>query len=195
MLIPMTLGVQQERLAAAARRASEALLAQHTPPLPTESRARAEELQIGIDASGTMLSIERLQKIDFEQMSSQEMMEAVQVIANLKLDISPIISRHKQKSAAGRFPDWRATMRRTISACGEVPELVWQNQKRRWPSLVVLCDILGSMSVYSRIWLRFLHAVTNRSGQVWSRVYAFAFGTQLTSISRHLANCDVDVAL
>lgn len=196
MLTPMTRGVQQERLAdAAARRASEALLAQHASPLPTESRASSEELQIGIDASGTMSSTERLQKIDFEQMSSKEMMEAARVIAHLKTDISPIISRRKQRSAAGRFPDWRATMRRTVSACGEVPELVWQDQKRRWPSLVVLCDISGSMSVYSRMLLRFLHAVTNRNGQGWSCVYAFTFGTRLTNISRHLANCDADVAL
>ena len=65
----------------------------------------------------------------------------------------------------------------------------------RWPNLVVLCDISGSMSQYSRIILHFLHAAANAKGAGWARVHGFTFGTRLTNITRHLHQRDVDAAL
>jgi hypothetical protein len=47
------------------------------------------------------------------------------------------------------------------------------------------------MSRYSRMLLHFLHALTNDR----DRVHTFLFGTRLTSITRHLRQRDVDVAL
>ena len=70
-----------------------------------------------------------------------------------------------------------------------------QTPRTRWPALVVLCDISGSMSQYSRMVLHFVHAVANRQGQGWAKVHAFTFGTRLTNISRHLKTRDVDAAL
>jgi len=56
---------------------------------------------------------------------------------------------------------------------------------------VILCDVSGSMSRYSRMFLHFMHAVTNDR----DRVHCFAFGTRLTNISRYLRHRDVDLAL
>jgi uncharacterized protein with von Willebrand factor type A (vWA) domain len=55
----------------------------------------------------------------------------------------------------------------------------------------VLCDISGSMNRYSRMFLHFLHALTNDR----DRVHTFVFGTRLTNITRYLRHRDVDVAL
>jgi hypothetical protein len=66
-----------------------------------------------------------------------------------------------------------------------------KRRRRRPPPLVVLCDISGSMSRYSRLFLHFMHAVTNDR----DRVYTFLFGTRLTNITRYLRHKDVDVAL
>jgi uncharacterized protein with von Willebrand factor type A (vWA) domain len=57
--------------------------------------------------------------------------------------------------------------------------------------LVVLCDISGSMSRYSRLLLHFMHALANDR----ERVFCFLFGTRLTNITRELRHRDVDVAL
>ena len=56
---------------------------------------------------------------------------------------------------------------------------------------MVLCDISGSMGRYSRLFLHFLHAITNDR----DRVHTFLFGTRLTNITRDLRAKDVDVAL
>jgi uncharacterized protein with von Willebrand factor type A (vWA) domain len=86
-------------------------------------------------------------------------------------------------------------MRAALRRGGEVAEFSARIRRRRWPNLVVLCDISGSMSSYSRIVLHFLHAVANRKGADWAKVHAFTFGTRLTNITRHLATRDVDASL
>ena len=78
---------------------------------------------------------------------------------------------------------------------GELSEVARKARRTRWPALVALCDISGSMSSYSRAVLQFLHAVANEKGAGWARVHAFTFGTRLTNITRHLAQRDVDAAL
>ena len=62
---------------------------------------------------------------------------------------------------------------------------------RRHPPLVILCDISGSMSRYSRMLLLFMHAITNDR----DRVHSFLFGTRLTNVTRQLRNRDIDLAL
>ncbi len=63
----------------------------------------------------------------------------------------------------------------------------------RWqhPPLVVLCDISGSMNRYSRVFLHFLHVITNDR----DRVHTFVFGTRLTNVTRCLRHRDVDIAM
>jgi uncharacterized protein with von Willebrand factor type A (vWA) domain len=86
-------------------------------------------------------------------------------------------------------------MRAALRSGGEVLALKHRKPKTRWPNLVVICDISGSMAQYSRMVLQFVHAVANKRGQGWAKVHAFTFGTRLTNITRHLKNRDVDLAL
>ena len=91
--------------------------------------------------------------------------------------------------------DLRRTLRASLRQGGEITHLARRRPRIRWPNLVVLCDISGSMSQYSRLVLHFVHAVANQKGQGWSQVHAFTFGTRLTNITRHLSQRDVDAAL
>lgn len=196
LMLPAIRGVQEERAAdAAARRAAEALLDGAPRDAPEPSGAEDEEIRIEADASATASAEERLRTLDFEQMSTAEMAEARRMIARLALPVTPIASRRTRAAAAGARPDWRATMRAALSHGGEVSDFARKDRRLRWPNLVVLCDISGSMSHYSRMVLHFVHAVANRRGAGWARVHAFTFGTRLTNITRHLARRDVDAAL
>ena len=93
------------------------------------------------------------------------------------------------------MPDPRRTLRRAARRGGEIDALLTRMRRERYPNLVVLCDISGSMSQYSRAVLHFVHAVSNRNGQGWAQIHAFTFGTRLTNITRHLRQRDVDAAL
>jgi uncharacterized protein with von Willebrand factor type A (vWA) domain len=196
MLLPAVRGMQEERAAEAAeKRAAEALLdgADRPPPQPAEEDEAEDASGIEIDASHTASAEERLRTLDFELMSTAEIAEARRMLATLELPVPPVRTRRFAASPRGR-PDPRATLRE-MARRGEVGRLLTRAPKERWPNLVVLCDISGSMSAHSRMVLHFVHAVANARGQGWARVHAFTFGTRLTNITRHLATRDVDEAL
>ncbi|WP_298857203.1 VWA domain-containing protein [uncultured Sulfitobacter sp.] len=196
-MLPAIRGVQEERPAQAAeKRAAEALLdGAEAPPRSEETDAREEETVIEVDASLTMSASERLKTLDFELMSLAEVAEAKRMLARLSLPIKPLPSRRSTTSFGQGRVDAARSLRAALRRGGEMDALAFKKPKPRWPNLVVLCDISGSMSQYSRIILHFLHAVANERGAGWAQVYAFTFGTQLTNITRHLRTQDVDAAL
>ncbi len=176
---------------AAERRAAQALTSGTTRP----PEVPPEEAEIEVDASLTMSASERLRRRDFEQMTAEELAEAKRLIAGLSLGVPPLLSRRTRPDARGRLVDWRATLRAALRRGGEIRAVERRARRLRWPALVAICDISGSMAGYSRMLLHFLHAAANAKGAGWSRVHAFTFGTELTNITRHLRHRDVDEAL
>ena len=195
LMLPQVRGAQPDRPAdAAEKRAAEALLDGAGPPAPDLAQEEPEPL-IEIDATATASAEERLRKLDFEQMSLEEIAEARRMLARLALPVRPLPTRRTAPALSGPRIDARATFRAALRSGGEVLALKRLRRRNRWPNLVVICDISGSMSQYSRMVLHFVHAVANRRGQGWARVHAFTFGTRLTNITRHLRTRDVDQAL
>lgn len=197
LLIPSLRGTQEERVAAPAeKRSAEALLDGVTRDKPADAAWEDDrDAVIEIDASETMSAEERLRSLDFEQMSADEAAEARRMLARLTLPIKPLPSRRMVASVKGRAVDGARTMRLAMRRGGEVTQIAHKAPRKRWPALVVLCDISGSMADYSRMVLHFVHAVANAKGQGWAQVHAFTFGTRLTNITRHLRRRDVDAAL
>jgi len=196
LLLPAVRGVQDDRKAAAGeKRAAEALLDGALRDLPEVGDRDLPPEEIEIDARFTLSPQERLRSLDFEQMSTAEMAEARRMLARLTLPVRPLPSRRTVADALGSRPDWRGTLRASLRQGGEIPRLFRKSPSQRWPNLIVICDISGSMAQYSRMVLQFVHAVANRKGQGWARVHAFTFGTRLTNVTRHLRQRDVDAAL
>lgn len=166
------------------RRIAEALLGADA------ERAETENPDLDIDASETFSAVEVLRRKDFEQMSAAELAEAKAAISRLRLPLDEARIRRTHPSARGRLVDMRATLRASLRNGGIIP-LRKRDYRRRRPPLVVLVDISGSMSAYARIFLHFLHALTNDR----DRVHVFLFGTRLTNVTRELKHRDVDEAL
>ncbi|WP_299782992.1 VWA domain-containing protein [uncultured Roseobacter sp.] len=196
-MIPAVRGVQEDRKAQSAeKRAAEALLdGAEAPDFGEDAPENEDTTEIEIDASLTMSSQERLRSLDFEQMSTAEMAAAKRMLARLNLPVRPILSRRAKASLTGRRVDAARTLRASMRQGGDLHKIALKEPRPRWPNLVVLCDISGSMSQYSRVVLHFLHAVANAKGAGWAKVHAFTFGTRLTNITRHLRQRDVDAAL
>ena len=193
-MIPAIRGVQEQRTAKAAeKRAAQALLDGIGADLDLPE-GEPEGTEIEIDASVTMSHEEKLKTLDFEQMSTEEMAQAKAMLARMSLPIDPLPTRRTQRAERGVIDPAR-TLRAAMRQGGDLRDLRWKTPRRRYPNLVALCDISGSMSQYSRVVLHFLHAVANAKGAGWARVHAFTFGTRLTNITRHLHQRDVDAAL
>ena len=154
-----------------------------------ESR-EGEEREIETDARESFSETELVRTKDFEQMTLAEQAEAKAALARLVLPLDERRTRRTRPATRGPQIDMRATMRSSLRAGATIP------LKRREPitrpaPLVVLADISGSMSVYTRLFLHFLHALVNRR----ERVSCFLFGTRLHNITRQLARRDVDEAV
>jgi uncharacterized protein with von Willebrand factor type A (vWA) domain len=155
-----------------------------------EVKEDADGEELDVDASFTFSAREVLQEIDFEDMSTTEMAAAKRAIASLQLPVMELPTRRFERSSQGGKVDMRATLRAALRSSDAIP-LQFKRPRRRHPPLVILCDISGSMSRYSRMFLHFMHAVSNDR----DRVHTFVFATRLTNITRQLRHRDVDQAL
>ena len=151
----------------------------------------AQQQEAGIDASLAGSADELLQHADFETMSGAELAQAKKLIARLRLPIAQEQTRRYRPDDRGTRIDLPGTLRASLRGGTQLITLKRRKRVRRHPPLVVLCDISGSMSRYSRMFLHFLHAITNDR----DRVHTLVFGTRLTNITRHLRNRDVDIAM
>ncbi len=146
---------------------------------------------IEVEATYTASDREVLRAKDFEQMSAAEESAALRAIARMRLKRVEIPVRRMQAVKRRGLIDMRRTLRASMRSGGAVIDLKFKRPGRREPPLVVLLDISGSMTNYSRMLLHFLHALMNDR----DRVQVFVFGTRLTNITRQLARRDVDEAL
>ncbi len=169
------------------RRLSDALFAGRE----AEARTREAEPEIELDATLTWSDQEVLRARDFEQMSAAELAAAKAAIARLRFAIPPAPTRRYRPHPHGALIDMRTTFRRSLRLGSGAVMLARRRRRRNPAPLVVLCDISGSMSRYSRVLLHFAHALARDR----TRMFSFAFGTRLTNITRQLRDRDVDAAI
>jgi uncharacterized protein len=169
------------------RRLAEAMFDKHE--MNSNAKQKSDELEI--DASFTASRDEVLRAKDFEQMTVDEQTTAKQALRKLRLKRIEVPTRRFFSSHHGRRIDMRRTMQRSIRDGGQFVELLRKERRWREPPLVILCDISGSCSNYTRMFLHFLHTLINDR----NRVHVFLFGTRLTNITRELRRKDIDEAI
>ena len=149
-----------------------------------------EEQRIEVEASYTWSDREVLRKADFDTMTADEWQQAKRLVAALELFFERRRTRRMRRANSPGRADWRATMQ-AMARTGDAWSMRWQRPRVRPVPLVVLADISGSMSRYSRMLLHFIHALANAD----LHVHGFVFGTRLTPITRHLRQRDPDIAV
>jgi hypothetical protein len=177
----------EQKKKAGFRRLAEAMFDKAEVPNVQEQKKQT----LDIDATFTASAHEVLRTKDFEQMNVTEQVQAKRALQKLRLRRIEVPTRRYLSSHHGHRIDMRRTLRSTARSGGQIAELYLKEQRWREPPLVILCDISGSCSNYTRMFLHFLHTLTNDR----SRVHVFLFGTRLTNISRELRRKDVDEAL
>jgi uncharacterized protein len=161
--------------------------------LADAGRRRSEQpaAAASVDALLDWSHREALRTKDFEQMSAEELREAEQAIAALQLPVPELRARRLRSDPRGARVDPRATLRAALRGDRATIPLRWRDTTTRPPAVIALCDVSGSMARYSRMLLRFLHALTRHR----ARVHSFTFATRLTPVTRWLRHRDPDAAL
>jgi len=150
-----------------------------------------ENSEVEIDMRLTVSDRDVLAHKDFAQMSAAEIAAAKDAIAKLVLPLNLVRTRRLAPHRQGHIIDIRRTLRASMKAGGAVIDLKYLGPRLKEPPIVALLDISGSMSQYTRLFLHFLHAVTDAR----KRVTTFLFGTRLTNVTRALRERDPDEAL
>jgi uncharacterized protein with von Willebrand factor type A (vWA) domain len=169
------------------RRLGEAL----TRGAAAEAHEKPPATEVELDAALSWSAREVLQHKDFEQMSSDEIARAKSAVAHMQLLLARVPTRRYRRHRLGRRIDMRASLRSALRSGPGIIPLERRRRRQQVPPLVILCDISGSMSRYSRMLLHFAHTLTADRGKIAS----FVFATRLTNVTRYLREKDVDVAL
>ena len=183
-MLPQAPALEKEKPPPGAQRVQEALLASRGEP-----ERKPPELET--DARLTVSDREVLQKKDFAQMTAAEIAAAKEAIKRLVLSLDEVRTRRLAPHRHGHLVDIRRTLRASLKAGGAVIDLKYLGPRVKAPPVVALLDISGSMSQYTRLFLHFLHAVTDAR----KRVHTFLFGTRLTNVTRALKARDPDESL
>ncbi len=121
---------------------------------------------------------EVLMEQDFSTFPAEHLDEVARLTVLIAKRLARRVSRRRKPTRRGGIVDLRRSMRANLMK-GEIIELRRRARRRRKVRLVLLCDVSGSMDLYSRFLLQFLYALQN----VFGRVETFTFATRLTRVS------------
>ena len=154
------------------------------------AKPAAPEVELPEDARAAS-DVERLQTKDFGDLSAEERAALVAAMRDLRLDPARRVSRRRTPSRRGDELDLRRILRMAARSGGTPIALSRQRKKIKRRPVVILADVSGSMELYTRVLLTFLHALTQAHGLCET----FVFGTRLTCITSQLRLRDVDQAI
>jgi uncharacterized protein with von Willebrand factor type A (vWA) domain len=169
-------------------RLADALAARaHSSSSKPQQEAQPEQ----VNARLTFSAHERLSHRDFETLSADEWRTLRHQIRSQKMPLATEPTRRLKAASHGTHADLRASARSAVRSGGDWTTWKYRQAVERRPPLVLLLDISGSMSAYSRAVLYFCHALL----QSRERLQVFLFGTRLTHATRALRERDPDVAI
>jgi uncharacterized protein with von Willebrand factor type A (vWA) domain len=132
-----------------------------------------------------------LAKKDFSTFGAEELAEIQRLARRIARRLAARPSRRWKSGRRGPRVDLRRTIRRSLSNAAEPLELRFRRRKPRKTRIVAICDVSGSMDLYSRFLLQFLYAL---QGTV-ARVESFVFSTELRRVTELLRQPDYAEAL
>jgi uncharacterized protein len=138
-------------------------------------------------ASDTATSAEK----DFSRLGEDELEEINLLARRIVRRLARMPSRRWKPVRRGPRVLLRRTLRRSLGTAGELIELSFKRRKPKKTRLVVICDVSGSMDIYSRILLQFIHGLQNS----FARVETFVFSTALARVTAHLKHKNYRQAL
>lgn len=156
------------------------------PPKKTVERNEEGEEVVRLRYS----PVDVLRNKDFALYTAEEFAELHKLLADLSLSGALRRSRRLEPAPRGRH-DQRRTLRGAMRTGGEPIRHRFRRARSRPRRVVLLCDISGSMSAYSRALLRFMHAGVISGAPL----EAFVLGTRLTRVTRELTTKNPDRAL
>ncbi|MBM3449988.1 MAG: VWA domain-containing protein [Armatimonadetes bacterium] len=134
---------------------------------------------------------EALSNKDFSTFQDEDLDRIAALVVEIAKRIATRLSRSMRRAKRSHRIDMRRTMRLHLRWGGDLPELAFRKRRIRKTRVVLLCDVSGSMDVYSRFLIQFVYALQDAIG----RVESFVFSTSLTRVTPALRTRTLRAAL
>jgi hypothetical protein len=156
-------------------------------PAAEPGKEQEEEVLLGLMAS----NVETLKHRSFGECTDEELASIRRIMARIKFTPPKRRTRRTKTARDGRKPDMRRTIRESLRTNGEMVDLYWRRRRVRLRPLILILDVSGSMSNYSRALLQFAYSAKRAS----QKVEVFCFGTRLSHVTKPLQSRKPDEAL
>jgi uncharacterized protein with von Willebrand factor type A (vWA) domain len=177
----------QKMLKLKAQASAEAEAAFEIPATEPSGKEQEEETLLGLMAS----NVETLKHRSFSECTDEELAAIRRIMKRIKFTPPKRRTRRTKTADDGRRPDMRRTIRQSMRTNGEMVNLYWRRRRVRLRPLILILDVSGSMSDYSRALLQFAYSAKRAS----QKVEVFCFGTRLTHVTKPLQTRKPDEAL
>jgi uncharacterized protein with von Willebrand factor type A (vWA) domain len=161
----------------------------------TDQVPSADDAPQGSGGEGRMEGASRsenLAEVDFRKLADPDQIsQAHEAAAQLAKLMRTRLTRRDLARRHGYRLDLRRTIHRNISHGGVPISLVKRQRKDKPLRLIVLLDASGSMSMYTSVFLRFIHGVLDE----FREAEAFLFHTRLAHVSGAMKEKDAARAL
>lgn len=128
---------------------------------------------------------------DFSAFTNKELAEISKLARRMVRRMAKNPSRRWRPVRHGARVNLRRSLRLSLTTGGELIDLAYKERRPKRTKLFVICDVSGSMDIYSRLLLQFVYGLQNS----FARVESFAFATSLSRITGELKNKTYDRAL
>jgi uncharacterized protein len=121
---------------------------------------------------------------DFSEFSNEELEEISRLARRIVRRLAKRPSRRWRPVKHGHRVNLRRSLRLSLKTGGELIELAYKERRPKRTKLFVICDVSGSMDIYSRLLLQFVYGLQNS----FAKVESFVFATSLARITGDLKN-------
>jgi hypothetical protein len=150
-----------------------------------------EETSDGPDETPGYSAAEVLTRKDFSALSAEDLEAMAVLVAQIARRVATRMSRRMRVARRAHLIDMRRTVRHSLRRGGEIIELLRRRRRVQKSQVVLLCDVSGSMDLYSRFLVQFVYALQHAV----SRVETFVFSTSLTRVTDALSEVELRRAL
>ena len=121
---------------------------------------------------------------DFNEFTHAELEEISRLARRMVRRLARRPSRRWRPVKRGHRVNLRRSLRLSLKTGGELIDLAFKQRRPKRTKLIVICDVSGSMDMYSRLLLQFVYGLQNS----FAKVESFVFATSLARITGDLKN-------
>ncbi len=137
------------------------------------------------DGAGTKsTSSASVSQKDLKELSDKDLPRAKKAMQAMIKKLMNRISRKYKSTKKAEKLDMRKTIRKNISHGGTLFNLSYKRRRKSKPSLMVICDVSGSMARYTSFLLQFIYGL----GSAVRKIEGFIFSEDLERITDRLKN-------